>query len=297
LHAVQLELFGEGQLVHERTILADIRDRRRLSALFGEARPDLVFHAAAHKHLSILERYPSEAVRTNVIGTENVIRAAQECGAQRLIFVSTDKAANPTSILGATKRLGEMLVQRGSTADLATASVRFGNVLGSRGSFLHTLDHQIRSGLPVTITDPYAERFFMSIPEAAALVVEASVGANQGETYLLDMGEPVKIIELVRRYASANDLPYPPMEFTGMCSGEKVSETLVDNSEVRFDTRHERIWRVPDLGERRLSARLMRQLYVLAISGDEDAVRAAIWECLHAPDPRLSEFSEESALR
>jgi FlaA1/EpsC-like NDP-sugar epimerase len=121
MHSVQLELYGDGQLSHERTILADIRDRRRLADLFCEVRPDLIFHAAAHKHLSILERYPSEAVRTNVLGTDNVVRAAQACGAQRLTFISTDKAANPSSILGASKRVAEILVQRGATKQLRTS--------------------------------------------------------------------------------------------------------------------------------------------------------------------------------
>ncbi len=283
MHSVQLELYGDGQLDHERTILADIRDRRRLGDLFGDVKPDLIFHAAAHKHLSILERYPSEAVRTNVLGTDNVVRAAQSCGAQRLTFISTDKAANPTSILGASKRVAEVLVQRGATDHLRTASVRFGNVLGSRGSFLHTLAHQIEAGIPVTVTDPLAERFFMSIPEAAALVIEASVAAHRGETYLLDMGSPVRILDLIDRFVKVNHLPTPQIEFTGLAPGEKVSEALYDIGETCLRTRHRRIWQLPTDNARWSSLEWLPQLYAQSNAGNEDEVRKELWACVESP--------------
>ena len=279
MHSLQLEVFGDGQLDHERTILADIRDQRRLSNLFCEASPDLVFHAAAHKHLAILERYPSEAVRTNVLGTENVIRASQQCGAQRLTFVSTDKAANPTSVLGASKRIAEVLVHRGATRGLRTASVRFGNVLGSRGSFLHTLAHQLRAGRPVTVTHPLAERFFMSIPEAAALVIEASVQASEGETYVLDMGTPVRILELMDRFLECYGLPAPEVRYTGLVPGEKLSERLFDSSEIRVKTRHPRIWQVPSVDERWSSLERLDRLYGEATLANEQAVRRELWAC------------------
>jgi FlaA1/EpsC-like NDP-sugar epimerase len=284
MHAIQLELYGDGQLAHERTILADIRDRQRLARLFCEVEPALVFHAAAHKHLSILERYPSEAIRTNVLGTDNVIRASHLSGVERLCFVSTDKAADPTSILGATKRLAEMLVQHGANEHMKTASVRFGNVLGSRGSFLHTLDYQLRNEMPVTITHPEAMRHFMSIPEAAALVIEAAVEAGRGETYLLDMGEPVLIEELVRRYVASTGLAEPEITYTGMSPGEKLCESLVDSSEIRLPTRNQRISQVPVMGASIASISQISQLYVSAISGDEESVRRAIWACLREDD-------------
>ncbi len=283
MHSLQLEVFGDGQLDHERTILADIRDQRRLSNLFCEVRPDLIFHAAAHKHLAILERYPSEAVRTNVAGTENVIRASQNCGAERLTFVSTDKAADPTSVLGATKRIAEVLVHQGATRGLRTASVRFGNVLGSRGSFLHTLAYQLRAGIPVTVTHPLAERFFMSIPEAAALVIEASVQASRGETYVLDMGTPVRILELMDRFLESNDLPAPEVRYTGLVPGEKLSERLFDTSEVRLKTKHPRIWQVPAVDERWSSLERLEQLYFEAALANEEAVRRELWACAEAP--------------
>jgi FlaA1/EpsC-like NDP-sugar epimerase len=296
MHAVQLEVFGDGQLVHERTILADIRDRQRLGRLFIDARPDIVFHAAAHKHVAILERYPSEAIRTNVLGTDNVIRATELAGAERLVFVSTDKAANPTTVLGASKRLAETLIQQAASDTLRTASVRFGNVLGSRGSFLHTLDHQLRTGQPVTITDPHAERYFMTIPEAAALVIEASVGARQGETYLLDMGDPVRITELVYRYVTTRNVEMPEIVFTGMSPGEKISETLIDPCEVALPTNNPRITQVPNLGLAKTSARQISRLYVDAISGDEEALRESMWSCLRSVSDVSAALDSESQL-
>jgi FlaA1/EpsC-like NDP-sugar epimerase len=244
LHAVQLKVYGEGQLSHERTVLADIRDPARMKRLFESLQPDVVFHAAAHKHLSILERYPSEAVKTNVFGTAATIAAAEHAGVGRFILVSTDKAANPSSVLGATKRLAEIATRRLGGQSMARASVRFGNVLGSRGSFLHTLDHQLRHGLPVTVTDPEADRYFMTIPEAAGLVIEAAVLAWQGDTYLLDMGDPVRIVDLVHRYARRRGLPEPRIRFTGLLPGEKRSEQLLDDSEIMEKTSHDQIYRL-----------------------------------------------------
>jgi FlaA1/EpsC-like NDP-sugar epimerase len=244
LHAVQLKLFGEGQLAHERTVLADIRDFSRMQRLLESFEPDIVFHAAAHKHLAILERYPSEAVKTNAFGTLATIAAAKRAGVERFILVSTDKAANPTSVLGASKRLAEIVTRRFGGPAMARASVRFGNVLGSRGSFLHTLDHQLRHGLPVTVTDPDADRYFMTIPEAAGLVMESAVLASEGETYLLDMGDPVRIVDLVMRYARLRQLPEPAIRFTGLLPGEKRSEQLLDRSESVEKTIHEQIYRV-----------------------------------------------------
>lgn len=279
MHGLQLEVFGNGQLDNERTILADIRDGRRLSKLFRQVEPDLIFHAAAHKHLAILERYPSEAVRTNTLGTENVIRASKECGAERLTFISTDKAADPISILGASKRIAEALVRRGANSELRAASVRFGNVLGSRGSFLDTLDHQVRAGIPVTVTHPLVERFFMSIPEAAALVIEASVEAAKGETYFLDMGTPIRIVDLIARFLESNALPPPEIRFTGLVPGEKLSERLIDSNTMWIKTKHPRIWQVPFVDESLLSLDRLRQLYAAANLANEDAVREELWAC------------------
>jgi FlaA1/EpsC-like NDP-sugar epimerase len=272
MHAVQLDLFGDGQLSHERTVLADIRDYRRMEKLMGELQPEIVFHAAAHKHLAILERYPSEAVKTNVWGTEATLLAAVESGAERFILVSTDKAANPTSVLGATKRMAELLTQRAGLGAMKTASVRFGNVLGSRGSFLYTLHHQLRRGMPITVTDPDVERYFMTIPEAASLVVEAAGLANSGEIYVLDMGDPVRIVDLVERYASVRGFPRPQIQFTGLLRGEKLSEQLVDRSEVMNRTRHKKIWQVPPVHHNFDMIEELDALAEAAAGGDEDLV-------------------------
>jgi FlaA1/EpsC-like NDP-sugar epimerase len=294
MHAVQLDLFGDGQLSHERTVLADVRDYRRMERLLRELQPEIVFHAAAHKHLAILERYPSEAVKTNVLGTEATLLSAVECGAERFILVSTDKAANPTSVLGATKRMAEVLTQRAGLGPMKTASVRFGNVLGSRGSFLYTLHHQLRRGLPITVTDPDVERYFMTIPEAAGLVVEAGALANSGETYVLDMGDPVRIVDLVERYASLRGFPRPQIRFTGLLPGEKLSEQLLDHSEVRHPTRHKKIWQVPPVHQNFEMIEDLDLLAEAAATGDEAHVMQHLSDMGFMADGHYHGFDRES---
>lgn len=242
LHTLQLELQGHGLLDDEFTILADIRDRAGVHRVFGQTEPELVYHAAAHKHLPLLERFPSEGVKTNVLGTENVVGAAVAAGVARFINVSTDKAASPTSVLGATKRLAEIVVASHAGRGTRVASVRFGNVLGSRGSFLQSLMFQIANGDPVTVTDRDVSRFFMTIPEAAGLVIEASVMAHRGETYVLDMGEQVRIVDLIDRYVTLTGTAAPDLRFTGLRQGEKLHEELLDSAETRLTTAHPGIW-------------------------------------------------------
>jgi len=272
LHALKLSIDGDGLLNDRSVVLADIRDGRRVHQVFLDVRPEIVYHAAAHKHLPLLERYPSEGVKTNVLGTENLTRAATITGVDRFILVSTDKAADPTSVLGATKRLAECVVSSFAGGHTRFASVRFGNVLGSRGSFLDTLRHQVRTGVPVSITHPDVERFFMSVYEAVGLVIEASVMAHRGETYVLDMGQPVKIIDLVTRYADAIGAPCPEINIVGLRDGEKLSESLFSEDEQRQTTAHNRIWRTeqpaPGFGFNRDISRL----YSLADDCDDDSV-------------------------
>ena len=226
LHRLQLELWGEGLLQNDDCCVADIRDRARIDQVFKDVRPDLVFHAAAHKHLPLLEQHPCEAVKSNIAGTENVLWAALKYEADRFILISTDKAADPTSVLGASKRLAELLVQQEQGGRTKVASVRFGNVLGSRGSLLSVLTEQIDRGLPVTVTHPDMTRFFMTIEEAAGLVVEAARLADAGEIFVLDMGEPVRIVDLVRSFAELIHRNDVQIRFTGMRPGEKLNETL-----------------------------------------------------------------------
>ncbi|MFI2641697.1 polysaccharide biosynthesis protein [Streptomyces sp. NPDC018610] len=262
LHAVQLDIHGHGLLDDETIVLGDIREPAAMHNLMATVRPHIIFHAAAHKHLPLLERYPVQGLRTNVLGTANVLRAAEAAGVERFIFVSTDKAANPTSVLGLTKRLGEVLTQAHADSPMRVASVRFGNVLGSRGSFLQSLAWQVRHDVPITVTSPDVTRFFMTIPQASALVIEAAVMADKGETYVLDMGAPVRIAELVERYASMIGAKAPVIRYTGLRPGEKLHEELLDeNTEQREPTPSERIWCVR--ARRPVPASMFERVYSL----------------------------------
>ncbi|MPZ94151.1 MAG: NAD-dependent epimerase/dehydratase family protein [Propionibacteriales bacterium] len=273
LHRLQLELWGEGLLDDDDCIVADIRDRDRINQIFADAKPDVVFHAAAHKHLPLLERHPCEAVKSNIRGTENVLWAAIKHEAERFILISTDKAADPSSVLGASKRLAEILVQQDAGGHTKVASVRFGNVLGSRGSLLTVLAEQIRSGLPMTVTHPDMTRFFMTIEEAAGLVLEAARLAQDGEIFVLDMGEPVRILDIVQSFAALMDRPDVEVRFTGMRNGEKLNETLFSEHEKPVLTEHPRIFRTDGESEIRGFRRLLRSLYDAASRNDPEAVR------------------------
>jgi FlaA1/EpsC-like NDP-sugar epimerase len=244
LHNLQLEITGAGLLDDERFILCDIRDALTIGRIFAEVRPTIVYHAAANKHLPLLERSPAAAIQTNVLGTEVIARACVESGVQTFVNISTDKAAQPSSVLGMTKRLAEIVSAGLAGMGTRVASVRFGNVLGSRGSFFPTLAWQIASGLTVKVTHPDVSRYFMTIPEAAGLVIEASVLASAGETYVLDMGSSIRILDLIKRYVALIGSDFPHVTFTGLRPGEKLEEELYDPSEVRSDTTHPRISKV-----------------------------------------------------
>jgi len=225
LHAVQLSIYGQGLLDSPQIVLADIRDGESLNAIFAELAPEVVFHAAALKHLPLLERYPLEAWNTNVIGTLNVLEAAAGAGVRRLVNISTDKAADPVSALGYSKRLAEQLTSWMSRRiEGSYLSVRFGNVLGSRGSVLHAFHAQIAAGGPVTVTDPQVTRYFMTVSEACQLVVQAGAIGRPGEALVLDMGEPVRILDVARRMIAAAGTAVD-IEFTGLRDGEKLHES------------------------------------------------------------------------
>jgi len=227
-------LDGHGLLDDPNLILADIRDAERLIEIFDSTRPEIVFHAAALKHLTLLERYPQEAQKTNVDGTRNVLQAAETVGTPVFINISTDKAADPKSVLGRTKLQTEVLTAKAfPSEDLVERrymSVRFGNVIGSRGSVLTTFRHQVARGGPLTVTDPEVSRFFMTVPEAVHLVLQAAVIGEHAETLILDMGEPVRIVDvaqhLIERSGQAIDIVY-----TGLRPGEKLTEDLVAPNE------------------------------------------------------------------
>lgn len=213
-------------------VLADVRDAALIKRTFAEHRPEVVFHAAAHKHVPILETYPDEAIKTNINGTGNVIRASKDTGAERFILISTDKAVDPSSMMGASKRVAEAMVQAATETKHwgpVFASVRFGNVLGSRGSVVPTFMHQIKAGGPVTVSDPSMLRYFMTIGEAVQLVLQAATLATGGEVFVLDMGEPVRIGDLARRMIRlAGLVPGRDIEVvvTGARPGEKHAEVL-----------------------------------------------------------------------
>ncbi len=241
LHRLQLEISGTALLDSDELIVADIRDTARIRSLFAALRPQVVYHAAAHKHLPLLEKHPCEGIKSNVQGTKNLIDAAVESGVERFILVSTDKAAEPTSVLGVTKRIAELVVRSRAGRGTSVGAVRFGNVLGSRGSFLHVLAHQIAANEPITITDPDVDRFFMTVEEAVGLVLEAGAMAESGETFVLDMGEPVRIVNLVEAYAAQAGITHFEVRFTGLRPGEKLNETLFSSTESRVPTAHPRI--------------------------------------------------------
>ena len=274
LHGLQLEITGNGLLDADDIIIADIRDERRIDQVFATVRPDLVFHAAAHKHLPLLERHPCEAVKSNVHGTQNVLEAAVRHGTSRFVLISTDKAADPVSVLGASKRLAELVVQRAAGGPVTLASVRFGNVLGSRGSFLSVLADQIARAEPVTVTHPDVSRFFMTVEEAVGLVLEAAAMAEYAETFVLDMGEPVQIVDLVHNYADQLKLPNVEIRYTGLRPGEKLAEKVFSDTEERVPSVHPKIWATrrteppPDFPV------LLERLYAAALDGDSALVKA-----------------------
>lgn len=238
LHATQLSITGRALLDADDLILVDIRDADTLRAHFAEVKPEIVFHAAALKHLSLLERYPAEAWQTNVLGTLNVLQAATEANVDTFVNISTDKAASPASVLGYSKRIAERLTAHyAKTAPGRYVSVRFGNVLGSRGSVIPAFTEQIRRGGPVTVTHPDVERYFMLVPEACQLVLQAGATGHDGQAMVLDMGQPVKIVDVARDLIALAGKPID-IHFTGLRPGEKLSEDLFTDGEDRLPMEH-----------------------------------------------------------
>jgi FlaA1/EpsC-like NDP-sugar epimerase len=232
LHGTQLSIQGRAALDTPDVILADIREAHVLTELFVDRRPEVVFHAAALKHLPMLEQYPYEAWKSNVIGTQNVLDAAWCSGALTFVNISTDKAVNPTSVLGRSKRIGERLVADAAAHRVGTyLSVRFGNVLGSRGSVLVTFTEQLAAGGPITVTHPDVTRFFMTIPEASQLVVHAAAIGRAGEVLVLDMGEPVRIEDVAHHLMEIAGRAVG-IVYTGLRPGEKLHETLFGPGEL-----------------------------------------------------------------
>ena len=238
LHSVQMSLEGRALLDSRNLVVADIRDGERVSAVFVEHRPHVVFHAAALKHLSLLEMYAEEGWKTNVLGTNNVLRASAQAGVTRFVNVSTDKAADPTSVLGYTKRIAEQLTSWYANRSRGDwVSVRFGNVLGSRGSMLPAFRAQVENGGPITVTHADATRYFMTPEEACQLVIQAGAVGHRGEALVLDMGEPVRILDVAKRLVAAATEPIE-IVFTGLRPGEKLHEDLISTGELDIRRAH-----------------------------------------------------------
>jgi FlaA1/EpsC-like NDP-sugar epimerase len=245
IFGIQQELLQDWPAIKHVGLIGDVRDEARLRAVFDEYRPEVVFHAAAHKHVPLMEQAPSEAILNNVVGTQNLVQLCLEYGVGRFVNISTDKAVNPTSVMGASKRVAEMVVSAGSSRANETqafVSVRFGNVLGSRGSVVPTFMSQIRAGGPITVTHPEMVRYFMTIPEAARLVLQAGGLAENGKVYVLNMGEPVNISDLaydVIRLSGAQNID---VVYSGIRPGEKLYEELLTTGEGTDATTHSEIF-------------------------------------------------------
>ena len=243
---IEQELRSDCPSINLMTEILDVRDREKVELVFGKFKPGVVFHAAAHKHVPLMEVNPEEALKNNILGTYNVAEISDLTQVKTFVLISTDKAINPTSIMGVTKRVAEMIIQ---TLDRRSQTrfvvVRFGNVLGSRGSVIPTFKKQIAKGGPVTVTHPEMVRYFMTIPEASQLVIQAGAMAQGGEVFILDMGKPVKIVDLARDLIRLSGLEVDvdiKLEFTGMRPGEKLYEELLTADEGTTSTKHQRIF-------------------------------------------------------
>jgi len=312
LHPSQLILLGRGEgsifAIDEELrfaygadpipVIADVTDAERMRRVFARYRPEVVFHTAAHKHVPLMEAHPEEAVKCNVLGTKNVVNLSREYGVERFVLISTDKAVKPVSIMGATKRVAEMILQDAASKDGGPRymAVRFGNVLGSRGSVVPTMQKQIERGGPVTVTHPEMMRYFMTVKEAVSLVLQAGCMGEGGEVFVLDMGEPVKILDLAEALIRMNGkVPGKDVEIriTGIRPGEKLYEEPLTSHEGTKATRHDKIFIAPlehNMPED-LDYKLAR-LESLATMGDAPGIRSVLshliptyqpWEPRQAP--------------
>ena len=289
LSRLALEQAGAGKAKQTiiRSVIADVRFADRIRSIFYELRPEIVFHAAAHKHVPLMEQNPAEAITNNVLGTRNVVQAALAANVDRLVMISTDKAVNPTNVMGSSKRTAEMIVLQAARQHGCNFSVvRFGNVLGSRGSVLHTFNRQIAAGGPITVTHPEITRYFMTIPEAVQLLLQASTLGMGGEVFMLDMGQPVRIADMAHDLVRLSGLEVGQdieIVYTTLRPGEKLYEELFISGEEYRSTQHEKIFVVGNAGNF-VPETLYQQIGVLANAADSDD-RPAILAGLRALVP------------
>ncbi len=260
-YELEQELKGTPFFERLEVVIGDIRNQTRMRNLFQSFQPNWVFHAAAYKHVPLMEENPSEAIRTNIIGTKNMVELANEFSVKKFVMVSTDKAVNPTNVMGASKRIAEMIAQKANTLNKTQfITTRFGNVLGSNGSVIPLFKKQIELGGPITVTDERITRFFMTIPEACQLVLEAGIIGNGGEIFVFDMGESVKIVDLAKNMIRLSGLELGKdieLVFTGLRPGEKLYEELLNDAEKTLPTHHPKIMKAT---ERELESEIYVQI-------------------------------------
>ncbi|MFV9510486.1 polysaccharide biosynthesis protein [Tepidibacillus sp. LV47] len=282
IYSIEMELRNKYPDLELEPIIADIQDKSRIEMIFRKYRPQVVFHAAAHKHVPLMEKNPSEAIKNNVFGTKNIAEAAHDFGAERFVLISTDKAVNPTSVMGTTKRIAEMFIQSlDKVSQTKFAAVRFGNVLGSRGSVVPLFKKQIEQGGPVTVTHPEMVRFFMTIPEAVQLVIQAGAMAKGGEIFILDMGNPVKIVDLAKDLIRLSGLRVDEdikIKYTGIRPGEKLYEEILTKEEGARNTKHDRIFiaKPTDIDYAQMNEKITQLVDVL--DNDDDTIKQKLKE-------------------
>lgn len=298
IYEIDQELNFSHPGVRKKALIADVRDRMKMERIFREYRPTVVFHAAAHKHVPLMEDAPDEAIKNNIFGTKNLAELADKYGVKRFVLVSTDKAVNPTSVMGATKRMAEKIIQyMAAHSKTRYCAVRFGNVLGSRGSVVPLFQKQIAAGGPVTITHPEMTRYFMTIPEAVSLVIQAGAMEANGEIFLLDMGEPVRILDLARDLIRLSGLEPDKdikIQYCGVRPGEKIIEELLTAEEGVATTKYERIYvSTPQSMNWQQFRRDLLELEELLVSGDWAKMTEKLWQIIH--EEQQVEAWEEAA--
>jgi len=293
LFHINLELEGKLPGVEIELVVADIRDRDKMDKIFKKYMPEVVFHAAAHKHVPMMEFHPDEAVMNNIMGTKNVAELADEYGAERVVMISTDKAINPTSVMGASKRVAEMVVKDlGSRNKTKFVAVRFGNVLESNGSVVPMFKQQIAEGGPVTVTDREVKRYFMTLPEASQLVIQAGALGKGGEVFVLDMGEPIKVLDMAEELIRLSGLEVGEdieIKIVGLRPGEKMFEEILTEEErsgVLGDSGHEKIFiaRVEEVDGKKLGKDI-KELERLAKEMDNEGVVRKLQEIVPSYQP------------
>jgi len=297
IYFIKLELENKYPNLNFETIVGSIRDQDKLEQVFKHYQPDVVFHAAAHKHVPLMEDSPEEAVKNNILGTKKLVEKADKFMVKRFVFISTDKAVNPTNVMGASKRVAEMIIQHfNSKSKTKFMAVRFGNVLGSKGSVIPIFKKQIENGGPITVTHAEIKRYFMTIPEAAQLVIQAGTLGNGGEVFVLDMGKPVKIIDLAEDLIRLSGLkPYEDIDINiiGLRPGEKLYEELLVKNEKSIPTKHERIF-INDL-EIVESKKLINKVEMLkeaAAKGDRNQIITILVSLLNNYQPQRDNITK-----